>query len=122
MATVFPDGWRELVATGAADRELQTLAELASGLNDNYAVYHGVHWTRVERNNYAIFGEIDFAIMGPTGKLLLIEQKAGLLNETSEGLSKTYPGKEKSVPFQMARNADALHSRLRQYCKGEQTL
>jgi len=28
MAKVFPDGWRELEATGADGRELQTLAKL----------------------------------------------------------------------------------------------
>ena len=66
-------------------------------------------------------GEIDFAIVGPTGKLLLIEQKAGLLMETADGLKKSYADKEKSVPIQMARNADALHSRLRQYCGADIT-
>ena len=44
------------------------------------------------------------AIVGPTGKLLLIEQKSGLLNETVDGLKKSYADKEKSVPIQMARN------------------
>ena len=88
MAKVFPDGWRELTATGSAERELQTLAQLAAGLDDSYSVYHGVHWTRVDRGNTAIYGEIDFVIVGPTGKLLLIEQKTGLLNETPGGLTK----------------------------------
>ena len=113
MAKVFPDGWRELAATGAAERELQTLAQLASGLGDEYTVYHGVHWTRVERSNHAIVGEIDFAIVGPTGKLLLIEQKTGLLNETADGLVKKYADKDKRVSFQMARTSEALHDRLR---------
>ncbi len=120
MAQVFPNGWRELEATGAAGRELQTLGQLAAGLDDDYTVYHGVHWTRVERNNYAIVGEIDFAIVGPTGKLLLIDQKTGLLTETANGLIKKYAGKDKDVPFQMARTADALHERLRKACGGEQ--
>ncbi|HYC48091.1 MAG TPA: ATP-binding domain-containing protein [Burkholderiales bacterium] len=122
MAKVFPSGWRELAATGAAERERRTLEVLAAGLPDSYTIYHGVHWTRVESNNYAIVGEIDFAVMGPTGKLLLIEQKTGWLTETVHGLIKKYPGKDKSVHFQMARNADALHARLRQYCQRETTL
>ena len=121
MAKVFPDGWRELAPLGGAVRELRTLGQLADGLDDSYTVYHGVHWTRVERNNYAIVGEIDFVIVGPTGKLLLIEQKTGPLNETSGGLTKNYAEKEKGVPSQMARSADALHDRLRKFCKGEQT-
>ncbi len=122
MAIVFPDGWRELSATGAAERELQTLAQLAAGLDDGYSIYHGVHWTQVERGNCAIYGEIDFAIVGPTGKVLLIEQKAGLLTETPGGLSKKYADKQKNVPSQMARSADALHNRLRKACKDEETL
>jgi hypothetical protein len=85
-------------------------------------VYHGVHWTQVERGNTAIYGEIDFAIVGPTGKVLLIEQKAGLLTETPGGLAKKYADKQKNVPSQMARSADALHNRLRKACKDEETL
>lgn len=121
MAKVFPDGWRELATTGAANRELQTLERLAAGFDDRYTIYHGVHWTRIERNNYAVAGEIDFAIVGPTGKLLLIEQKTGLLTETANGLVKKYAERDKNVAFQMARTADALHARLRAVCKGEQT-
>jgi hypothetical protein len=122
MAKVFPDGWRELAATGSAGRELQTLGRLAAGLDDGYRVYHGVHWTRIERGNFAIVGEIDFAVVGPTGKVLLIEQKTGLLTETALGLTKKYADREKAVPSQMARSADALRNRLRAFCKGEQTL
>lgn len=120
MAKVFPDGWRELEATGAAARELQTLGQLAAGLADAYTVYHGVHWTRIERGNYAIVGEIDFAIVGPTGKLLLIEQKTGLLTETGTGLVKKYADKDKDVAFQMTRTAEALRERLLKACGGEQ--
>jgi len=122
MAKVHPGGWRELQATGAAGRELQTLAQLAEGLDDRYSIYHGVHWTRVEKHGYAIVGEIDYAIVGPTGKLLLVEQKTGLLTETPGGLVKKYAGKDKDVAFQLARTAEALHARLRAACKGETTL
>jgi hypothetical protein len=122
MAKVFPDGWREMAATGAAGRELQTLHQLAAGLDDGYTVYHGVHWTRVERSNYAIVGEIDFAVVGPTGKLLLIEQKTGILTETPAGLVKKYADKHKDVAIQMARTAEALRERLRKACDGEPVL
>lgn len=119
MAKVFPDGWRELQATGAAGRELQTLSQLAAGLDDRHSIYHGVHWTRVERDNYALVGEIDFAIVGPTGKILLIEQKTGILTETPTGLTKKYADKHKDVAVQMARTAEALRERLRKACEGE---
>lgn len=118
MAKVYPDGWRALEATGAAARELQTLGQLAAGLDDSYAIYHGVHWTRVERNDYALVGEIDFAIVGPTNKTLLIEQKTGILAETPAGLAKKYADKHENVPIRMARTAEALRERLRQACDG----
>lgn len=119
MAIVHPAGWRELAATGAAQREIETLAQLADGLSDDYTIFHGVHWTRIHQGRHAIVGEIDFAIVGPTGKLLLVEQKSGFLAETPGGLVKRYGQKDKQVAMQLARNVDALTNRLRAVCEGE---
>jgi hypothetical protein len=116
MAIIFPDGWKELEVTGAAGREIETLAFLAEALPDDYHIYHGVHWTRVQQN-YQLWGEIDFAILSPSGKLLLIEQKSGFLTETQEGLVKTYNNKTKPVAFQMTRTMEAMRTRLNTYCK-----
>lgn len=118
MAIIYPDGWKELVATGAAARELETLALLDESLPDEYRVYHGVHWTRIQ-HSHQLWGEIDFAILSPSGKLLLIEQKSGFLTETPEGLVKTYANKTKPVAFQMGRTIDGLRTRLNNYCKGK---
>src|SRR5574342_720263 len=107
MARIHPSGWREMQATGAAQREIETLALLAEALPDTYTVYHGVHWTRVERG-FSVFGEIDFAVVAPSGRLLLIEQKSGFLEETPEGLVKQSPQGEKKVKVQLARNVEAL--------------
>ena len=115
MAKVVPEGWREMSAQGAALRELDTLAVLAAGLPADYTVYHGVHWTRIG-NDYALFGEIDFAIVSPTGALLLIEQKSGLLDETPEGLARIYGGREKLVAVELRRSVDVLQQRLRAFC------
>ena len=52
MAKVFPDGWRRLTATGAAERELQTLAQLAAGLPGDYTVYRGVRWIFPHKAKY----------------------------------------------------------------------
>ena len=42
MARIIPDGWRELAVTGAAQREIETLAILADGLPDDpHAVIEG---------------------------------------------------------------------------------
>jgi hypothetical protein len=118
MAHIIPEGWQALPATGAEQREIETLALLAGGLPDAYTVYHGVHWTRVNQG-HALVGEIDFAIVNPAGNLLLIEQKSGYLSETPEGLSKQYDKKEKLVPAQMTRSVEALRKRLHQYCTAE---
>lgn len=119
MALVHPEGWRELKTIGAAQREIETLALLADGLDNSYTIYHGVHWTRIAHGDHALVGEIDFAIVGPTGKVLLVEQKSGFLTETPEGLVKRYADRDKNVPLQLARNVDALTHRLRAACGGE---
>jgi hypothetical protein len=113
MPRIIPDGWREVSVTGAAQREIETLAVLADGLPDAYSVYHAVHWTGMD-GRYAIYGEIDFAVANRAGDLLLIEQKSGFLDETPDGLVKQYPGRSKSVPVQISR----MVSNLREICTG----
>ena len=88
MAKVFPNGWRQLKPDISLVNEMETLSLLEKELDDTYSVYHGVHWTNIEKHNYAIYGEIDFAVVGPSGKVLLIEQKNGTLIETDDGLQK----------------------------------
>lgn len=117
MARIYPDGWKELKATGAAQREIETLTRLSEELPDEYRVYHGVHWTRIQ-NSCQLWGEIDFAILSPSGKLLLIEQKSGFLTETEDGLVKTYSNTTKPVAMQMSRTLDGMRTRLNTYCKG----
>jgi len=111
MAKVVPDGWRELAVTGAAQREVETLEQLAVGLGDDYTVYHAVHWTTLERG-HSVYGEIDFVVVNRSGALLLIEQKSGFLEEGPEGLAKRYAEKTKSVPAQMARSVAAFREKL----------
>ncbi len=115
MARIIPDGWRELSVTGAAQREIETLAVLADGLPDDYSVYHAVHWTGID-GHFAIYGEIDFAVVNLAGDLLLIEQKCGFLDETADGLVKQYPGKSKSVPVQISRMVSHLRGKLAARC------
>lgn len=112
MAHIVPDGWRELVVTGAARREIETLSTLHAALPADYTVYHAVHWTNIE-HGYAIYGEIDFVVVNRAGDLLMIEQKSGFLDETPEGLVKRYDGRVKPVAVQMARSRDGLLTKLR---------
>lgn len=107
MARIHPAGWRELEVTGAAQREIETLALFERALPADWVVYHGVHWTRIEKN-FSAYGEIDFIIVAPNGRVLLIEQKAGFLDETPEGLIKKYQGRPENVRNQIVATVQTL--------------
>ena len=108
MAKVYPSGWQDLDLSTDISREIETLELLNDNLDDNYSIYHSVHWTRLESTKFSVYGEIDFVIVGPSGKLLLIEQKSGFLEETELGLQKKYSNKTKNIPFQITRNSYGL--------------
>lgn len=119
MARIHPEGWRQLQASGAQARELATLARFAEDLPDDFAVYHGLHWTRAQGQR-TVFGEIGFAVLGPGGRVLLIEQHSGFLDETEVGLLR--PGKRRirEVAVALAHDADALRARLRPVLDGDE--
>jgi len=121
VARVIPDGWETIPRSGPIGRELETLAVLAAQLPDHYTVYHAVHWTRIE-HSHAIYGEIDFVVVNRAGHLLVIEQKSGYLDETTEGLAKQYGGKTKLVAVQMGRTVDALRHKLMRSLNGQQVI
>src|ERR1700748_63881 len=110
MARIVPDDWKNLEATGAAARELETLA-LLEKLPDDYTVYHGVHWTRVNQG-FSVFGEADFVIVGPSGRVMIVEQKTGFLRETPKGLVKVYLQTERNVAIALAHTVETLHRRF----------
>jgi hypothetical protein len=118
MARIVPTDWRTLESAGAAQRERETLEALDRGLPEELTVFHGVHWTRVDRGT-AVFGEIDFVVVSPSARILLIEQKSGFLTETPEGLVKKYSGREKLVSVQLDRTLDALRARLAAVVQGD---
>ncbi|NRO96310.1 ATP-binding domain-containing protein [Paraburkholderia sp. NMBU_R16] len=111
MARLIPDDWKNVAATGAAERERETLALLEAMLPASYTVYHGVHWTRLNRS-FSVFGEADFAIVSPAGRVLLVEQKAGFLRETPKGLMKVYLQTERNVSVELARTLETMHRRF----------
>ncbi|MBL8535745.1 MAG: ATP-binding domain-containing protein [Betaproteobacteria bacterium] len=118
MARIVPHGWKTLEAAGPAQRRIETLRRLDEGLPDDYTVYHGVHWTRLE-NGHSLYGEIDFAVVSPSGRVLLIEQKTGFLSETPAGLVKALPAGPVQIAARLARSADALQGRFAAAWKGE---
>jgi hypothetical protein len=112
MAHLHPTGWQEMSGTGAAAREIETLTYLKAALAEEpYRIYHGVHWTNVE-NGFSAYDEIDFIIVAPNGRVLLIEQKSGFLNETPEGLVKNYAGKPRKVANHIMRSIKGLTERF----------
>ena len=66
------------------DGELATLLKLKDELSDQYFVYHGVHWTRVE-DEATVYGEIDFLILNPYGRVLAIEHKETQIEANNKG-------------------------------------
>ena len=111
MAHIHPAGWREMSVTGAAAREIETLTLLEKRLSDTpYEIYHGVHWTNVE-HGFSAYGDIDFIILAPNGRLLLIEQIAGFLNETRDGLVKNYQGKPRRIRHQILHTIEGFSRR-----------
>jgi hypothetical protein len=112
MAHIHPTGWQEMSVTGAAAREIETLSYLDARLASSpYRIYHGVHWTNVE-NGFSVYGEIDFIIVAPSGRVLLIEQIPGFLSETADGLVKNLSGKPRKVRHHITRAIRALTERF----------
>ncbi|HZZ95186.1 MAG TPA: NERD domain-containing protein/DEAD/DEAH box helicase [Usitatibacter sp.] len=120
MARIHPENWQALAAEPAVAREVATLEVLAQGLPDEYSVFHGVHWTRLtgKASQFTLHGEIDFAIVAPSGRMLLIEQKSGALQETQEGLAKKYKDKTKLIAPQMARTCDHFVEKFKETHRG----
>lgn len=113
MAQLFPEDFLVAETKNRFDGELATLLKLKDELSDQYFVYHGVHWTRVE-DEATVYGEIDFLIVNPYGKILAIEQKETLIEKNNQGdLVAIYQRndgqrKEKNIRSQVTRNIQSL--------------
>ena len=112
MARIHPEGWRQLLpAGGALARKIDTLMELERALPADFTVFHGIHWTRAEHDRL-LFGGVDFAVLAPSGRLLLIEQVSGFLEETPEGLVARHVRRRRNVSVELAHTAEHLRARL----------
>ena len=65
----FPASWNDPLVRGGAQREIETLGILQRDLPDSYIVYHGVHWTQLNKG-FSIFGEADFVVVSPPAACL----------------------------------------------------
>ena len=116
MARILPDGWEALDFNGAAQREIETLGRLAT-LPDDITVLHGVHWTRIE-HGCSVYGDVDFIVVASNGRVLLIEQRSGLLEETADGLVKAQGTSRRRVASHILRSIEALETRYAQSRRG----
>lgn len=107
MAELIPS--EELVGPVPAKKrnEFRTAQLLAHYLPPTYKVFHSVHWA-TQNCDKTFLGEIDFIVLNPLGRLLLIEQKNGGLIEGKNGLNKLYRSDEKIVHMQMGRSLENL--------------
>lgn len=116
MAQIFPDDFQLAEGERLNRGEYKTLQILKDCLPDQYMIFHGVHWTRIE-NDSAIYGEIDFLILNPYGRVLAIEQKETLIEMDLKGhLVPVYKNKlesrksSRTINSQVSRNISALRS------------
>lgn len=112
MARIIPSDISRLALSGAPTQELETLQQLKNALPEDYTVFHGVHWSR-EYAAWTHFGEIDFVVLNRSGDVLFIEQKNGLLEESTAGLIKRYGQSEKNVADQIHRSVDKVREKYK---------
>lgn len=106
MARVTPTDWQQLDCLH--EEEKATIEWLADTLPDNFELFAGLGWAATHNGGGGYFGEIDIAVLGPGGKLLLIEQKNGALSVEQGDLIKRYGVQAKSVLAQSRRTIDAV--------------
>ena len=119
MAKIYPSDLLGLDTSEVKSAELDTLKKLQAELPADHSVFHSVHWSRAYEKN-TVYGEIDFIIMNNTGKVLVIEQKNGMLEETPDGLVKSYGLTKKVVGDQIQRNISNIRNKFgKQHPGGE---
>ena len=112
MAQVLPSFSDDISASGASPAEWMTLKRLQEGLPNDWLVFHNIRWTQAWDHGTNV-GEIDFCVLSPTGKVVVIEQKNGELIERLDGIFKHYPNGPKNVGTQIQRTLDGLHTKFK---------
>jgi hypothetical protein len=124
MARLFPEDFNVVESEHRFGGELATLLRLKEELSDQYCIFHGVHWTKIEEDA-ALYGEIDFLILNPYGKILAIEQKETAIEKNKQGeLVAIYSRadgqrKEKKIHSQVARNIQSLRQEFSRRYKNQ---
>jgi hypothetical protein len=111
MARLIPEDIAEPHQGPWHPSERATLNKLAVLLPDDYTVFHGIHWARIDQAS-PVYGEIDFIVMNRAGRLLALEQKDTPVTVMRNDLMVQYRDQAgpKSVTAQVARNLNQLRS------------
>src|SRR5664280_3064355 len=112
MARLLPSDISELSLSLGETAELRTLEALRSGLPSAYTVFHSVHWSR-DAAYHTDFGEADFIVANQSGEVVVIEQKSGALDESTDGLIKRYSDGRKNVASQIHRTLDGIRDQFK---------
>jgi len=116
MARIYPDDIFHGPLCGmpaGLQRELDILQRLRDTLPDAYSLFHSVEWRSVYQGRDAE-GEVDIVAMNQAGDLLLLEIKAGPIEEAADGLYKQYGAHRKNIGRQCRRQHAALLARIRE--------
>jgi Holliday junction resolvase-like predicted endonuclease len=95
-------------------RERDVLNFVAQGLPDSFDVFHNLNWSSATANGAQQVGEIDLVVVSPMGHLVLLEVKSGAVQESSDGLHKTYGSAHVNIGHQVRRLHNAILERVQQ--------
>ncbi|HEX4918678.1 MAG TPA: ATP-binding domain-containing protein [Limnobacter sp.] len=110
MARVYPSEFGSLSLDGVAARERDLLLVLQQQLPADYTVYHGLHWSRLE-HGLTVLGRIQFLVLCPSGVLVALLMKTGLLKVDEGRLIKQLGGKQQDLANATAEQAELLKQR-----------
>ena len=115
MARIHPSAPLHAPLTAGDYRERDVLRMLGDGLPADFDVFHNLPWSSMHQGQQH-FGELDLVVISPLGHILLLEVKAGAIEETTQSLIKTYGGihKDKNIGHQIRRQHSTLKDRMSQ--------
>ena len=111
-AKVYPSDTSELALDGAQARERDVLLQLQAQLPDNYTIYHGIHWSRIE-HGLTVTGRIQFLVLGPSGIVYSILMKTGLMKVDQGRVVKQLGEQRQDVFNALAEQSALLNQKLR---------
>ena len=113
MAIVTPPLESIRPATPGQHAEMEVLRQLATGLSDDFQLFHSVDWTRAQPQGDQ-HGELDIVVVNAAGDVAVLEVKAGAVDTQDGGLTKHYQGLAKDIAQQAQWQFGAILHRLKQ--------